>query len=192
LLDFTGFTLIEIMAVVAVIAILVAMAVPSYQRMVRRGNQQGAIVALTSVYMAEKSFAAQNATYTTCLHDIGLTQPAGIVFYTTGFNGANIAANCGPAGGQPCNVSKWDEAAVVATCAVNIPDSDYWSANQVNYCPSGSCVATPDSTTLGTLASDMSNVSFTCRAVGNIADQPTYDSWYIDHTGTTFNSFQSY
>src|SRR5580693_9335199 len=87
-----GFTIIEIMVIVAIMAILAGISIPQYQKMVNKGNQQGAVAALTSVYMSEKNFAAENRTYTACISSIGVNAPPGARWYSFGFNGANLQA----------------------------------------------------------------------------------------------------
>src|SRR3954466_4505231 len=94
--DKSGFTMLEIMAVLAILGILAGLTIPKFQRMVYKANQKSAIVALTSAYIAEKNFAAENNTYTTCLRNIGMNNSA-VRWYTVGINGNAIGATCGPA-----------------------------------------------------------------------------------------------
>jgi prepilin-type N-terminal cleavage/methylation domain-containing protein len=181
-----GFTIIEILVVVAVLAILAGISIPQYQRMVNKGNQQGAVAALTSVYMAEKNFAAENHTYTACISAIGVAAPPASAknWYTYGFYGTTLGANCGPSGGYNCNVDAWDEGAAVATCTTGSVGTDFFNAN-VEGDPAASM---PTGANLGTLATDMSNTTFTARAVGNLSSKSNYDRWMIDSTGQTVNT----
>src|SRR5579885_1939373 len=159
-----GFTIIEIMVIVAIMAILAGISIPQYQRMVNKGNQQGAVAALTSTYMAEKNFAAENHTYTSCLSSIGVVAPGGTnskQWYTFGFNGQDLGASCGPNGAYNCNTSAWDEGAAVATCVTCAggascgAGSDYFKATYANNTTAG----VPDNRFLGTLSSDMTNTT---------------------------------
>jgi prepilin-type N-terminal cleavage/methylation domain-containing protein len=178
-----GFTMVEIMVIVAVIAILAGLSIPQYQKMVNKGNQQGAVVNLTSVYMAEKNFAAENHTYTTCLRAIGVQQVTGTQWYTVGIDGAGIPASCGQSGTQPCNTSAWDEGASVQTCVTASNSSDFTQASQVQ----NLSTAIPGVANIGTVATDMTASTFTARAAGSISSRSGYDRWSIDHTGNTQN-----
>jgi prepilin-type N-terminal cleavage/methylation domain-containing protein len=190
-----GFTLIELMVIVAIMAILAGISIPQYQKMVNKGNQQGAVAALTSVYMAEKNFAAENHTYTACLNSIGISQPPGNApnWYTYGFDGGNLQASCGPNGGYNCNVSAWDEGAAVASCAPNAgtAGTDWFSATVSN-----SAVLPNNAGFLGTVSTDMTNTTFTARATGALASgvgaaASAYDKWYINEGGTPVNNLNN-
>ncbi len=58
-----GFTLIEIMVVVAIVAILFAIALPSYQNSIIKGNRSDAQAALIGFAQAMEKHYARNYTY---------------------------------------------------------------------------------------------------------------------------------
>jgi prepilin-type N-terminal cleavage/methylation domain-containing protein len=185
-----GFTILEIIAVIAIMAILAGISIPQYQRMVNKGRQQGAIAGLTSVFMAEKNFAAENRSYTTCLGSIGVRVAASQKkYYAFGFNGAGIQNSCGLAGSNlKCNVDAWDNGAIVSSCATNTADVDYVGANVNNYCPSNVCSAPANGLNLATQPSDITNSTFLARASGGVGAGSNWDRWTIDQTGTPINT----
>lgn len=65
-----GFTLIEIMIVVAIIGILSAIAYPSYQQYVIRGNRTEGMALLNDAAARQERFYAQNNSYVTSQGDI--------------------------------------------------------------------------------------------------------------------------
>ena len=58
-----GFTLIELMIAVAIVAILAALALPSYQSYVRKGNRGDATSLLQAVNLAQEKHRLGNASY---------------------------------------------------------------------------------------------------------------------------------
>lgn len=86
-----GFTLIEIMIVVAIIGILAAIAYPSYDEYVKRGNRTEGQAFLSDVAARQERYFSQNNAYITAVANIaklGLSSassPTGK--YTVGFAG---------------------------------------------------------------------------------------------------------
>ncbi|WP_313024666.1 type IV pilin protein [Pseudomonas lopnurensis] len=66
----TGFTLIELMIVVAIIGILAAIAYPSYDEYVKRGNRTEGQALLSDASARQERYFAQNNTYITSDADI--------------------------------------------------------------------------------------------------------------------------
>ena len=90
-----GFTLIELMIVVAIIGILAAVAYPSYQDHVRKGNRAAAQAFMMEVAQRQQNHLLNNRSYATSLSDLGLTLPADVSpFYAV--RGTNLGAVAGP------------------------------------------------------------------------------------------------
>lgn len=70
--DGSGFTLVELLIALVVVGILAAIALPSYQWAVRKGNRGDAMAALLKIQLAEESWRANHPTYTALLTDLGL------------------------------------------------------------------------------------------------------------------------
>lgn len=65
-----GFTLIELMIVVAIIGILAAIAYPSYDEYVKRGNRTEGQAFLSDVAARQERYFSQNNKYITAVSDI--------------------------------------------------------------------------------------------------------------------------
>lgn len=82
-----GFSLIELMIVVAIIGILAAIAVPNYQKFQSRARQSEVKTGLSGLFVAEKAFFSEYATYATALDAVGWTAE-GKAYYNIGFRSA--------------------------------------------------------------------------------------------------------
>jgi type IV pilus assembly protein PilE len=72
-----GFTLIEVMIAVVIIGILAAVAYPSYQDYVRKGNRAAAQSFMMTIAQRQEQYLLSNRSYTTTIGTGGLnlTQP---------------------------------------------------------------------------------------------------------------------
>lgn len=81
-----GFTLIEVMIVVAIVGILAAIAYPSYDEYVKRGNRSEGMAQLNDIAARQERYYAQNNQYITASADLaklGLKVDSGTVKSTT-------------------------------------------------------------------------------------------------------------
>ena len=91
-----GFTLIELMIVVAIVAFLSMISIPSFLRFFSKAKRAEAYMNLNSLYVAQKSYWAEQGSYTTALHGSNSAgwQPEGYsgggskerFYYTYGFS----------------------------------------------------------------------------------------------------------
>ncbi len=91
-----GFTLIELMIVIAIVGILAAVAYPSYQEYVKKGNRAAAQAFMMEVAQRQQNYLINNRAYATDLtEELGLTVPDDVSpFYT--INGSVLGATTGP------------------------------------------------------------------------------------------------
>jgi prepilin-type N-terminal cleavage/methylation domain-containing protein len=97
-----AFSLIELMVVVAIVGILSSLAIPKYLKFRARARQVEIKSAVTSMFVALKSFHADQASYTTCIVQAGYVV-SGKNYYMQGFWG--LSANlCGDNGTSSCYI----------------------------------------------------------------------------------------
>jgi type IV pilus assembly protein PilE len=181
-----GFTLVEMMVAVAILGILLGLGVPAYQRHVYRARQHEAQVSLGQVFMAEKNFYADMATFTSCLGTIGVKAENPVRYYGFGFGSASDDTNCGPVTpNKSCNAYTYDrDGTPTATCTANIAGETYFAANAVSVRGD-----TPVST-VGAMGSgyyESRAKTFTARALGYISTAGVIDGWEIDENKRLFN-----
>ena len=70
-----GFSLLELMIVVVVIGILAAVAYPSYQDYVRRGNRSAAQSFMMTIAQRQEQYLLTNRSYAATTAALNLTQP---------------------------------------------------------------------------------------------------------------------
>lgn len=181
-----GFTLVELMVVVAIIGILAAVAVPQYQKFQARARQSEAKIALAGVYTAEKAFATENGSYTSCLQQIGIGSDSGKRYYTVGFNDETATGGCGPRAANACNVTGWTvnaEGAVTDGTPCSGESSFTPIAATLKVAGGGrgeGGVAGRADLTRNTAS--LTQTTFTVGAAGQVSSTPgTIDKWEIDH-----------
>ncbi|WP_428310073.1 type IV pilin protein [Hydrocarboniphaga sp.] len=66
-----GYGLIELAVAISLIALLASIAVPTYQRVVRKTHRSSAIAALMELHLRQEKYRADNAAYATALTQLG-------------------------------------------------------------------------------------------------------------------------
>lgn len=87
----SGFTLIELMITVAIVAILAAVALPSYQKYVIRGNRATAKAAMMDIADREQQYLLANRSYTNSLSALSYSAPAAVSGKYTISDTGNVA-----------------------------------------------------------------------------------------------------
>lgn len=175
LLNNKGFTLVELMIVVAIIGILASIAIPNFQKYQAKARQSEAKIGLSGIYTAEKSQYVENGSYSNCVVEIGFNREAGARTYYAIGTAANLAANCGPAGGTACEAYTWDSAAAAVLTCTNA---------------SGTFLATTGATGAAAtgVATTMTSSTFTFTARGKINTAGTLDTWTMTDTKALTNT----
>jgi len=78
-----GFSLIDVLIAVAIVGILAAIALPSYQNAVRKGNRGAAESYLSDIAQRQQQYLLDQRAYATTEAALGLTTPSSVApFYT--------------------------------------------------------------------------------------------------------------
>ena len=73
-----GYSLLELMVAVAIVGVVAAIAYPSYQDYVTRGNRADGYSMVNEIMQAQERFFADQLTYTTDLRDLGYATAANV------------------------------------------------------------------------------------------------------------------
>jgi type IV pilus assembly protein PilA len=183
----SGFTLVELMVVVAIIGILATLAVPQYNRFTSKARQSEAKVALTAIFTTEKTFQAEQGSFTGCLLDAGYSPDGAKRYYSVGFGASTITlTTVNPSTGVATTATSSNFTGATfptSACLAAITGSQHWFPGTVTFTtvPAGGTV---------------NNTTFSARAIGvvngkaNIA--ANQDIWTINElkalTNTTPNA----
>jgi type IV pilus assembly protein PilA len=179
-LDSSGFTLVELMIVVAIIGILAAVAIPNYQKYQARARQSEAKIALAALYTAQKSYAVENSSFSTCLFDVGYQPQGAQVYYATGFSAGALSGSCGPAGATTCQAT-WP-GGVATACTAPTSGFGAGSATFFAYEATAKINAGGALGVHGDLtATLMTQSNFTAESSGSISQSNTVkDHWTVN------------
>ena len=178
-----GFSLVELMTVVGIIGILAAVAVPSYQKYIRKSKQTEAKLLLGGLYNAQSIFNSEWGYSTSNFIQMGFA-PQGDINYRTGFN-ALITVDPGnwtSGTTQPTNLSDYDGPPVPTGKGGLISTKDLCEDTAYG----AGCVYLPTSTI--TLPSDAKidntnkyNPTFKAMAIGDLGGDQN-DEWELNVT----------
>jgi prepilin-type N-terminal cleavage/methylation domain-containing protein len=192
-----GFTIVELMMVVAIIGLIISIAGPNYKKIIARARTIEAKVQLAAVFSAEKNFAAENGSYTTCLAAIGYKPDTSSRYYSVGFHDFDPPL-------PVCGTNGWKGPLTLPAWQPSGPYAEDQKCNLTSYSPvpgnpcpigagstyfKGTMTAIPgakiaDGTDVEPLNTELYTGSFDIRAAGVISSDPPdpadpYDIWQI-------------
>ena len=183
ILNQKGFSLIELMTVVAIIGILAAIAVPQYQKYIRKSKQTEAKLLLSAIYTSNIGFNAEWGYSTSNFIQMGFGSQ-GDLNYKMGFNAKATVdpGNWISGATPPANLSDYDGPPVPTGKGSLINTKDF--CEDTGY--GGGCLYLPTSTiTLPTNAkidnSEKYNPTFKIMAIGDLGGSQ-FDEWELDVT----------
>jgi type IV pilus assembly protein PilA len=179
-----GFTLVELMIVVAIIGILSTIAIPQYKKFQSRAKQSEARITLGGLQMTETSWAVDNASFSSCITNIGFGRDGSKFYYAIGFtSGPADDTTCGPQANSACNNFRWNpDNSAAGTCTVGLNQT--FLPGTVSDTGTATANTILDASTFDTAVPATANVSiaagaFTAAAAGRIGGA-TADVWTID------------
>ncbi len=110
----SGFTLVELMITVAIVGILAAIAFPSYQESVRKGQRAEARAALSNLMLQQERYMTQQGTYGA--FTAGATSGTGAFFKT--FSGDSLTTGAYLLAAETCDAPNADLKICVKVTAV--------------------------------------------------------------------------
>lgn len=138
-----GFTLIELVVAVAIVGILIAIAVPSYNTYVQKGNRAAAKTALLDLASRQESYYSLNNAYTTQMASMGYSSNSNIAIPSATQNYYTLSVSAVSSGTPPGYTLQATPVvgSVQATDACQVYQVDNLG-NKTNVNASGSAVTT--------------------------------------------------